>query len=342
MKSGNGTEIGLGNGIYSCQPPFCVKLCKRFVNSFSYIFFFTGSTLPADIKIGMTSAYALIFIVALFGNSFGLYVVLKKSKSTSATNLFIANMAIADLMLTVTLMPFQIAYFHRGYVWIEGTMGTITCKAVNYVFRVSIAASVLAMTFISFDRFYAVFYPMKRKFFRKPRFVSTAIWFFSFILMFPTVLYFQVEFNPSQNAHECRRSWSNDHVRTIFHIGLFILLYALPLVIMTVLYILICRKLWLRKIPGNASQRSQAAVELSKRKVVRLLVIVVVAFALCWLPTYVNHYFLLVRPERGKYPLEVQFVFFWLAHANSAINPCLYILFYRNFRRTLVSMFSCC
>jgi len=57
--------------------------------------------IPADFKIGITAAYAVIFVVALFGNSLGLFLVLKKSSSANVTNLFIANMAFADLLLTL-------------------------------------------------------------------------------------------------------------------------------------------------------------------------------------------------------------------------------------------------
>ena len=291
----------------------------------------------------MTSAYAVIFVIALFGNTLGLFVVLKRSsRSTSVTNLFIANMAAADLILTVTAMPMSVAFFYRGATWFRGTIGAVTCKAVHYIIRVSIAATVLAMMLISVDRFYAVFYPLRGKFFRKPRIVSAVIWIFSLILMIPPVLYYQVIFDPSQNAHVCRRAGPSDHVHKVFHICLFIILYTFPLVIMAILYVLICYKLWRRKIPGNASGRSRA-VEMSKRKVVRLLVIIVVVFALCWFPTHVNHYFMFARPEHGhKLSSTLQFVFFWLAYANSAINPCLYILLNNSFRRRLVSTFARC
>ena len=119
----------------------------------------------------MTLAYGIIFIVALLGNSFGLWVASKKSPINSVTNLFIANMAVADLLLTVTAMPFSVTFFYLRDFWFGGTLGTITCKAMHYAIRVSIAATVLTMTLISFDRFHVVFHPLRGKFFRKPRIV---------------------------------------------------------------------------------------------------------------------------------------------------------------------------
>ncbi len=302
----------------------------------------------------MTSAYAVIFIIALLGNTLGLFVVFKKSSSPSVTNLFIANMAVADLLLTVTVMPFQVAYFYRFNIWIGGTLGNITCKALFYVIPVSIAATVLTMLIISIDRFYAVLYPLREKLFRSPRILSTIIWITSFVLMLPYPILFRVRFFPGLNMHGCVQKWPwedpNDptfqetyQVLKIFHSTVFVILYALPLAITIVIYFLICRRLWLRKIPGNVTDSNRAAAEKFKRKVVRLLVTIVVVFALCWFPNYVNHYFWYVRPgQADKLPLEVQFFFAWLAHANSAINPCLYILMNDNFRRELASTLACC
>ena len=300
----------------------------------------------------MTTAYAVIFIIALLGNTLDLFVVLKKSsQSTRVTNLFIANMAVADLLLTFTVMPLQVSLSYRGFAWIGGMLGNITCKAVSYLIPVSIAATVLTMVVISFDRFYAVFYPLKEKIFRKPKILSGIIWILSFVLMLPYPMLFQVQFNLVLNVDECIQVWPwedpNDttysetfSVLKIFHSIEFVMLFALPLSITIVIHSLICRKMWFRIIPGNATERNLAAAEKSKRKVVRLLVVIVVVFALCWFPMYVNHYFWFVRRDlyaKGMLPGGVEFFNAWIGHANSAINPCLYILMSDNFRRELVS-----
>ncbi|XP_073240380.1 galanin receptor 2a-like [Porites lutea] len=303
---------------------------------------------PLDLKIGLTSAYVVIFLVALFGNSVGFYVVLikKESSSTSVTNLqlFIGNMAVADLLLTITIMPFSVAYLYRDTLWMGGTLGSITCKALFYVMPVFISASVFTMMLISFDRFYAVFFPLKEKFFQKPKVLSAIIWIFSFGLMTPYVLMFQTkEIQPG--VYYCIQEWPwappNDtgltetyKVLKSFHICVFVLVYALPLSITIIIYSLICRKFWLSKIPGNVTDIKLAAEKRLKRKVTRLLVITCVVFAVCWFPVYVNHYFWFVRPDQShKLPLKVQLLFNWLAHANSALNPCLYILLNEKFRK---------
>ena len=302
--------------------------------------------IPLDLKIGLTSAYVVIFLVALFGNSVGFYVVVikKESSSTSVTNLFIGNMAVADLLLTITIMPFTVAFLYRDTLWIGGTLGNVTCKALFYVMPVFISASVFTMMLISFDRFYAVFYPLKEKFFQKPKVLSAIIWISSFGLMTPNVLMFQTT-EEQPGVYYCLEKWPwappNDtdftethKVLKSFHICLFVVLYALPLSVTLFIYFLICRKLWLGKIPGNVTDSKIAAENRLKRKVTCLLVITCVVFAVCWFPVYVNHYFWYVRPDQSrKLPSKVQMLFIWIAHANSALNPCLYILLNKKFRQ---------
>ena len=253
-------------------------------------------------------------------------------------------------------MPLQVGYYYRGTAWIGGMLGIITCKTLFYLIAVSIAATVLTMMLISFDRFYAIFYPLREKIFRKPKILSGTIWFLSFVLMLPYPMLFQVRFNPVLKMDECVQVWpwedpnDKNHSETfrvlkIFHSIVFVLLYALPLSITIVIYFLICRKLWLRKIPGNVTDSNRAAAEKSKRKVVRLLVVIVVIFALCWFPNYVNHYFWFVRPDlyrKGVLPLGVELFNIWIGHANSAINPCVYILLNATFRKELVVILACC
>ena len=302
--------------------------------------------IPLDLKIGLTSAYVVIFLVALFGNSVGFYVVVikKESSSRSVTNLFIGNMAVADLLLTITIMPFTVAFLYRDTLWIGGTLGNVTCKALFYVMPVFISASVFTMMLISFDRFYAVFYPLKEKFFQKPKVLSAIIWISSFGLMTPNVLMFQTT-EEQPGVYYCLEKWPwappNDtdftethKVLKSFHICLFVVLYALPLSVTLFIYFLICRKLWLGKIPGNVTDSKIAAENRLKRKVTCLLVITCVVFAVCWFPVYVNHYFWYVRPDQSrKLPSKVQMLFIWIAHANSALNPCLYILLNKKFRQ---------
>ena len=101
-----------------------------------------------ETKVGFTFAYITIFVISLFGNSVGLQVVVRaKTPSKRITYLLIKNLAVADLILTLTVMPYSVwfMYFDPNR-WFGGTMGTITCKLFFYAILVSIVASVIVVS----------------------------------------------------------------------------------------------------------------------------------------------------------------------------------------------------
>lgn len=291
-------------------------------------------------KVVLIALYVVIFTVALFGNSIGLYVVCIKTTSRRITNLLIKNLAIADLILTVTIMPYSVLYmFLEPNQWFGGTVGAITCKAFFYLMPVSIAASVTTMVVISLDRFFAIYFPLNQTLFHKHKTVTAAIWFISLISMTPYLLLYNV-FDAGEH-YVCVQDWpwADDQMETFFalrtfHVILFVLLYPLPLFIITVLNSIIGRRLWSHRAPGSISSvNSRRPVEISRRKVVKMLVVIVVVFALCWLPTHVMHYFIFFEQATFvKIPMLAAYLMFLVSHANSAINPLLYIAFNRNFR----------
>ena len=84
--------------------------------------------------------------------------------------------------------------------------------------------------------------------------------------------------------------------------------------------------------------------ELSKRKVLRMIIIVVVTFALCWLPTHIQHLLIFYFNNTYKALLKVErlnsFLFF-LPHANNAVNPCLLISLNERFTNEFKGILRC-
>lgn len=60
------------------------------------------------VKALLVAAYSLIIVVSLFGNVLVCHVVVKNKRSQSATSLFIVNLAVADIFITVLNTPFTL------------------------------------------------------------------------------------------------------------------------------------------------------------------------------------------------------------------------------------------
>ena len=303
----------------------------------------TNATTASDVlsvtsKIAVVTAYVIIFTIALFGNSIGLYVVCAKETSRRITNLLIKNLAIADLISTVIVMPYSVLFVFFPHQWFGGIMGEITCKVVFYAVPVSIAASVTTMVVISLDRFCAVYFPLNQALFHNHRAVTFVIWLFSLISMTPYLFIYRVF--KEGDTHSCYQvwPWADDQQETflalrIFHIILFFLFYLLPLLIMAVFHFLVGRRLWLQGTLGSTTSVNRAAAEVSRRKVVKMLAVLVAVFALSWAPTHLFHYFIYFNQDiLNKIPIVVMNFMLWVSHANSAINPMLYIALNKNFR----------
>lgn len=60
------------------------------------------------VKALLVAAYSLIIVVSLFGNSLVCHVVVKNKRTQSSTSLFIMNLAVADIFITVLNTPFTL------------------------------------------------------------------------------------------------------------------------------------------------------------------------------------------------------------------------------------------
>lgn len=62
---------------------------------------------PNHFIVLLTIAYGLVSLTAVLGNSIVLYLVVQSSKLRTVTNLYIANLAIADILIGALAIPFQ-------------------------------------------------------------------------------------------------------------------------------------------------------------------------------------------------------------------------------------------
>uniref|UniRef100_A0A8B9SA55 G-protein coupled receptors family 1 profile domain-containing protein n=1 Tax=Apteryx owenii TaxID=8824 RepID=A0A8B9SA55_APTOW len=100
------------------------------------------------VKALLIVAYSVIIIMSLFGNMLVCHVVLKKKRMHSATSLFIVNLAVSDIMITLLNTPFTLVRFVNS-TWI---FGKAMCHISRFVQYCSLHVSTLTLTAIALDR----------------------------------------------------------------------------------------------------------------------------------------------------------------------------------------------
>lgn len=293
------------------------------------------------------AAYILVILLSLFGNVMVVRVVHKNRRMRTITNYLIINMALADLLTTVFNMLPTLYWIFRGLdVWaVGGWIGETLCKLLNFAQSVSITVSVFTLCAIAFDRFFAIFRPLKRVItFRVAKGIIGASWMSSIVVAGPQ-LYVLTTAGEKGRA-QCVEHWGAPFDEATaprdYTIALFVLLYALPLAVIAFLYTVIMLKLWRRRAPGQELTLNQENKDRTNRKVLKMLVTVVIVFALSWLPLYVRMFVMFAESDRYVcgLPYEMDFLTLYLGHANSAINPYIYVIFNENYRRGFKSVLS--
>ncbi|XP_031568819.1 QRFP-like peptide receptor [Actinia tenebrosa] len=301
----------------------------------------TGTSLysiPLTTKTVMTSAYTIAFILGLLGNGLGLFIVIKRSrKSFCSTNVLIGNMALADLLVTVFAMPQSVGFLYIQNKWFGGIAGNMACKLAHFPYVVTIAASILTILCISIERYCAVFYLLRNSIFRRSKFLTALIWGFSLALASPYLFSYTVT-QDTNGQHYCVVEWGDIETtyqsQRIYYLFIFIFLYALPLIFISVLYTLIARKLWRKTTPRDGTIATRKSAVTQKRKVIRLLIVLVIVFAACAAPAHIMHYYMFYDQANWMViPIEIKLISFWISQSNSTINPAIYILLNESFRR---------
>ena len=101
-----------------------------------------------------------VFILAAIGNTLVIYIVFTVNHMKSSTNTLIANMAFADLLMTIDI-PYILKWVYVWDSWFGTFMGTVLCKFFHSAQVGSLAASVFSLVAISLDRSFAILFPMR-------------------------------------------------------------------------------------------------------------------------------------------------------------------------------------
>ncbi|KAI8521536.1 Neuropeptide FF receptor 2 [Branchiostoma belcheri] len=175
--------------------------------------------------------------------------------------------------------------------------GDAICKLQPLVQGISVGASIFSLTAIAVDRFQVIINPREPKM-SKCRAVQiiTAIWVFSALIMWPQALVIEnkeevlVDYQ-NQTMQFCDEQWPSNEYNQAYTLMLFIVIYIGPLLINLYLYIRISLRIWYKPNPAMASSRLSKMsnlTQVSKKRVrvIKMLITVLVLFAVCWLPIH--------------------------------------------------------
>ncbi|XP_062375154.1 orexin receptor type 2 [Sardina pilchardus] len=331
---------------------------------------------PKHYEWVLIAGYIIVFFVSLIGNALVCFAVWKNHHMRTVTNCFIVNLSFADILVTVICLPASLVV-DITETWF---FGSTLCKVVPYLQTISVSVSVLTLSCIAQDRWYAICHPlMFKSTAKRARKSILLIWVVSCIIMIPQAIVMECSQFPELTNKTslftvCDEHWSDEIYPKVYHTCFFIVTYFAPLCLMVLAYIQICHKLWCQQIPGTSSgvQRKWHSLQCAtlasgsgpsvkvktsavtaevkqvkaRRKTARMLIVVLFVFALCYLPISVLN---VMKRVFGTFAYtnnrETVYAWFtishWLIYANSAANPIIYNFLSGKFREEFKAAFSC-
>ncbi|XP_046391631.1 tachykinin-like peptides receptor 86C [Ischnura elegans] len=295
-------------------------------------------SLPSWEKAAWIVVFSAMLLVAAPGNAIVIWIVLGHRRMRTATNCFLVNLSVSDLLLSLLNCAFNLVFMLDG----DWPFGAVYCSFSNFVANCSVAASVFSLAAISVDRYLAIVHPLKhRKSKRRARWALGGIWASSALLALPCLLYSTTMVHWYSNGESrcvCFMLWPDGSFPSsvteyTYNVIFLTVTYVMPLAVIAACYSLTGRVLWGSGSIGEMTPRQAQAIS-TKRKVVRMLVLVVSGFGICWLPYH--SYFLYVfhhrRAAGAAHAQHVYLAFYWLAMSNAAVNPLIYYCMNDRFR----------
>ncbi|NXT65879.1 GPR83 protein, partial [Chaetops frenatus] len=311
---------------------------QSFVDSSRY----GAESQSSTVKALLIAAYSFIIVFSLFGNVLVCHVVIKTKRVHSATSLFIVNLAVADIMITLLNTPFTLARFVNS-TWI---FGKGMCHVSRFAQYCSLHVSAFTLTAIAVDRHQVIMHPLKPRISTgKGVIYISVIWIMATCFSLPHAIYqklFIFEYSEDVTRCLCLPDFPEpaDLFWKYLDLTTFILLYVLPLLIISAAYTTVAKKLWLRNAIGDITTEQYFVLRKKTKKTIKMLMLVVILFAVCWFP--LNCYVVLLSSQTIRTNNALYFAFHWFAMSSTCYNPFIYCWLNDSFRLELRALLNMC
>ncbi|XP_055041397.2 trace amine-associated receptor 4-like [Misgurnus anguillicaudatus] len=300
------------------------------------------------VKMAMYAVMLLIILMTVFGNLLIIISISHFKQLQSPTHLIVQSLAVCDCLLGSLVMPYSMVRAVEG-CWF---LGDVVCKVHSSLDMTLCISSLLHLSLISIDRYWAICDPLKYRM----RVTNTTVtvfitftWIFSFVYSFSIV--FSGVNAVGLEAFILQMSCFGGCVLFLnkeWAVTCVILAFIIPGTIMSSLYIIIFTvvkkhaKVLSEKVSVTTTGVNSQSSAHRERKAAKTLALVMGVFFICWLPfsiaTAVFPFFNFVTPG------VVFQALLWFAYFNSACNPLIYGFFYPRFQKafkTLIFTYIC-
>ncbi|KAM9769924.1 G-protein coupled receptor 83 [Menidia menidia] len=220
------------------------------------------------------------------------------------------------------------------------------CHISRFVQYCSLHVSTITLTAIALDRRQVILHPLRPRMTPAQGGVWVAvIWIMASCFSLPHAIYQKLltfTYSKEKERSLCVPDFPepSDVYWQYIDLLTFILLYMLPLLIITASYTTVARRLWRHNAIGDTTTAQHATQRRKRRRTLAMLLLVVGVFAVCWFP--LNCYVVLLSSQAIHSSNALYFCFHWLAMSSTCYNPFIYCCLNPTFRQELRLLLDRC
>ncbi|CAM2113138.1 neuropeptide Y receptor type 1 isoform X1 [Lepidochelys kempii] len=306
--------------------------------------------MPLAMVFTLALVYGAVIILGVSGNLALIIIILKQKEMRNVTNILIVNLSFSDLLMTIMCLPFTFVYTLMDH-WI---FGEAMCKLNPFVQCVSITVSVFSLVLIAIERHQLIINPRGWRPNNRHAYLGVAaIWILAVASSLPFLVYHVLTDEPFKNItideykdkYVCLDLFPLDTIRLSYTTALLVIQYFGPLCFIFICYLKIYIRLKRRNNMMDKMRDNKYRSTETKRINI-MLISIVVAFAVCWLPLTIFNIVFDWNHEILPAATCSHNVLFLICHLTAMISTCVNPIFYgflnKNFQRDLQFFFHFC
>lgn len=304
----------------------------------------SNETLPINMRFNdghklSISVYSSLMVFSAIANITVLVLLVKRRrKNPSRINTMLMHLAIADLLVTFLMMPLEIGWAAT----VSWRAGDPMCRIMAFFRTFGLYLSSFILVCISIDRYYAVLKPLHLVALdSRERLMLVGAWIGAVLCSIPQMVVFHEESHPNITwykqcvTYNIFPSYAFELAYLLFGM---VMMYALPLLVIIYSYASILIEIFKRtRNPISADSITRSSLPfLGKAKIrtLKMTIIIVFVFFVCWTPYYVMClWYWFYRESAVLVDQRIQKGLFLFACTNSCMNPVVYGAFNIRARR---------
>ncbi|XP_009867326.1 PREDICTED: C-C chemokine receptor type 6, partial [Apaloderma vittatum] len=288
-------------------------------------------------KTFLPVAYSLICIIGLVGNIFVVMTFALYERTKSMTDVYLFNMAIADILFVLTLPLWAVNYAADEWIF-----GDFTCKIARGIYAINFSCGMLLLAFISVDRYIAIVqatksFKLRARTLAYSKLICLVVWVSSILISTSSFLYNEsYSFSTNETKEICDQRFDRMSESTTLKSLLLCLQvgfgFFIPFIFMIFCYTFIVKSL-------KQAQNSK------RNKAIRVIVLIVAVFLVCQVPynivllaTAINMGKLDKSCENDKTMAYAKYITEAIAFLHCCVNPVLYAFIGVKFRSYFVKL----